>query len=617
MADRATATGPQVAGAPRRPGRVPAPVLAAGAASVALVGLWLAAPPMGTDLSAQVARADFFAAYGWAPLDLRWYGGVAPYGYSLVTPPLMAWFGPGPVGAAAAVVSSLALAWLLVRTGTRRPLLGGVLGAACFAGNLVSGRVTFAAGVALGLLALVALVVLVSPAHRAPEPGAGVRSGAPAGPAGAWAAPGPRPALRRVTWLGTAGVLAVLAAAASPVAGLFVGLAGTALVVAGRPRRPRPQDPPSYTEPGRDELSERPGSVKLGGSWVRTGGAVLVVGAAVPVAVMGGWFGSGGWMNMSHADMLHASLTGVAVALLVPRPVVRAGALLSAAGVVAAYLVHTPVGLNATRLATMFALPVVAACAVEPSWLRRWHQRRPGPGAGPAGPGARQRVAWLAVALVALAVWQPPVIAGDLAGAGDPAASPAHFASLRAELDRREAGRVEVVPTEHYWESAHLDFLARGWLRQVDLDRNRLFFDGSLDPESYRLWLVDNGVSHVAVPAGPVSWVGGTEAELIEAGLPYLTVVWSDPDWTLYEVAGRPAVVEGPARLAGVEPDRLVVEAGGPGEILVRLRWSRWLAVSGPAPACLEPAGAWITVRLTGPGTYRLTGSVLAPGPRC
>ena len=44
---------------------------------------------------------------------------------------------------------------------------------------------------------------------------------------------------------------------------------------------------------------------------------------------------------------------------------VRIGALLSALGVVAAFAVHTPVGLNATRLASMFALPVVAAVPLQ------------------------------------------------------------------------------------------------------------------------------------------------------------------------------------------------------------------------------------------------------------
>jgi hypothetical protein len=371
-----------------------------------------------------------------------------------------------------------------------------------------------------------------------------------------------------------AGLLAALAAAASPVAGLFAGLAGAALLLGARPRTP--------------------------GSW---GGLALIAGAAVPMAVMAGLFGSGGWMNISRSDMVHAAVASLAVAALVPHRAVRVGAVLSAAGVLAAYLLHTPVGLNATRLATMFALPVVAAYAVRPGWLRlpQFHT-----------------AVWLVPVLIALAWWQPPVLDRDLATLDDPASSRGYFAPLQAELDRRRpAGRVEVVPTVNYWESAYVEPLARGWLRQVDLDRNALFFDGTLDANSYRAWLADNGVSHVALPHSEVSWVGRREAELVQRGLPYLRQVWTNQDWTLYEVAGGSTIVEGTAALVEASADRLAVDVTGPGEIHLRVRWSRWLAIDGPGDPCLVPAGAWTAMRVTEPGRYEITGAVIAPGPRC
>jgi hypothetical protein len=512
------------------------PALTTGLAAAVVTGVWLAAPPMGTDLSAQVARADFFAAYGWAPLDFRWYGGVSPHGYSLVSPPLMAWLGPRPTGALAAVVSSVAFVLLLLRTGAPRPLLGGVLGAACFVGNLVSGRVTFALGVAIGLLALLVLTDA------------------------------------RVRALPAAGLLAALASATSPVAGLFVGLAGVALFI-----------------------SDVSGPNAL--RWLR--GAVLVAGAALPLAVMAGLFGTGGPMNMTGSDALHAAVASLAVAGLVPRRAIRIGALLSAAGVVSAFALTTPVGLNATRLATMYALPVVAAYARLP--FR----------------GIRPTAVWLAPVLVLLAWWQPPVLDRDLTNAGDPAASPAYFAPLNAELARQNpAGRIEVVPTEHYWESAYLEApLARGWLRQADLRWNPLFFDGTLDAESYHEWLVDNGVSNVALANVEVSWIGAREAGLIRQGLPYLTPVWSNQDWTLYEVASEPGIVAGPASLVEAAPDRVVVAVTRPGEVSLRVRWSRWLRVDGPA--CLAPAGDWTTLRTPEPGSYTISGSLTASGPRC
>jgi hypothetical protein len=506
------------------------------AVAVALAVAFLLAPPMGTDLSAQVARAGFFDRHGFAPVDFGWYGGVSPYGYSLITAPLMSLLGVRVTGALAAVLSALVFVLLLLRTGARRPFLGGVLGAVCVAGNLVSGRVTYAVGVAFGLLALLALTA-ARPSLRAPA----------------------------------AVVAAALAAAASPVAGLFTGLAGVAVALSDRSRR--------------------------------RSGVAVAAGAAVPLAVMALLFGDGGWMNISGLDALRAGTVSLAVALLVPRRSVRIGALLSAGGVAAAFALHTPVGLNATRLAVMFALPVLAAY-----------------GRLPAVADARRRAALLAAVLVLVAVWQPPVSRTDLRGAGDPTADRGYFQPLLDQLARRPAGRVEVVPTANYWEAAHVPQatpLARGWLRQLDLARNPLFFDGTLDARSYAAWLRENSVAYVAVAAAPPSWVGRREAELIGGGLPYLREVWHDPRWRLYTVVGPTPVVGAPGRLGEADAGRVTFTADRPGEdVLVRVRWSRWLTVDGPG-ACLAPAAlGWTTVRVTRPGPH-VVSSGLWPGPRC
>src|SRR5690606_23880066 len=157
----------------------------------------------------------------------------------------------------------------------------------------------------------------------------------------------------------------------------------------------------------------------------------------------------------------------------------------------------TPVGLNATRLATMFALPVVAAYAVLPR--------------------LRPTVVWLVPVLALLAWWQPPVMDTDLATIDDPASAAEFFEPLDRELARRPPGRVEVVPTVNYWESAYVASapLARGWLRQADRRWNPLFFDGTLTADTYRDWLVETGVSYVALSTGALSWVGSREAALI------------------------------------------------------------------------------------------------------
>ncbi|KWV30475.1 hypothetical protein AWV63_22820 [Micromonospora rifamycinica] len=594
--------------------------------AVVLAGVWLALPRLGSDLSAQVARADFFAAHGFALVDLRWYAGIQPFGYSLVSPPLMATLGVRPTGALALVGSAAAFAALLVRTGVPRPLLGSLVGVLTITGNLVSGRVTYALGVAFGLVALLALTLPTADAapgtppadrsaRRTPDPG-GRRAAGPGGPQAA--DPGRRraagPGASRVAgpgWRRVRPVLVVLgalaASATSPVAGLFVGLVGAALLVDRR-----------YAD-----------GLLLGGT------------AAVPLAVTGLLFGEGGWMNISRTDTLRSVTVSLLVAALVAYRPVRVAAVLAAAGVLAAALVHTPVGLNATRLVTMFALPVLAAAARPPGWLTARPPRRADPGSGgttpslpptdaTAGSGqvpgtgraGRARGGWTgAVALTALLAvvcwWLPPVVAADLRSADDPTADRSYFAPLAAELGRRGlTGRVEVPPTRNYWEAAQLGEvpLARGWLRQVDIGRNPLFFTTvpgaggtgvPLTADSYRAWLDEYAVQYVAVPDAPLSWVGRAEAELVGAGLPYLTEVWSDRHWRLYAVTDPTPLVAPPGVLVRQDAATLTLRITAAAQVLIRIRHTRWLTAS--PPATITPDGPWTLLTVPTPGTWTLT----------
>ncbi|WP_422755212.1 hypothetical protein [Micromonospora sp. WMMD708] len=566
--------------------------------AVVLAGVWLASPPLGSDLSAQVARADFFAAHGWALVDLRWYAGIGPLGYSLVSPPLMATLGVRPTGALALVVSAAAFAALLVRTRVPRPLLGSLVGVLTITGNLVSGRVTYALGVAFGLAALLALTL---PADRHGPDGPGFapgtqgwadRRGSAGGADGRGGAAGADRRGGRWTRGGGWGrpVLAVagaaLASASSPVAGLFVGLVGVALLVTRR--------------------------------WAD--GLLLGVAAAVPLGVTGLLFGEGGWMNISGSDTLRSVTVSLLVATLVAYRPVRVGALLSAGGVLAAALVHTPVGLNATRLVTMFALPVLAAAARPPARLPR---RRAAAGSGgatrpvpPVGLSAGTGAVALAVLLAAVCWWLPPVVAADVRSADDPTADRGYFAPLAAELGRRGlTGRVEVPPTRNYWEAAQLGEvpLARGWLRQVDIGRNPLFFttvpgaDGTgvpLTADSYRAWLDEYAVQYVAVADAPLSWVGRAEAELVGAGLPYLTEVWSDRHWRLYAVTDPTPLVAAPGTLVRQDAATLTFRTTAAGRVPVRVRHSPWLTVSPDATVTSD--GPWTLVTVPHAGTWTL-----------
>jgi hypothetical protein len=532
--------------------------IVAGVTAVALGVAYLLLPRLGSDLSAQVARAEFFAGHGYTPVDLRWYAGVNQLGYSLLSQPVMAVLGVRVTGAIALVAAAVVLAALLRRTEAPRPLAGALIGAVCIAGNLLSGRVTYGLGVLFGLAALLALTY---------------------------------PGVRAV-----AAVAALLAAATSPVAGLFLGLAGVAQLASRRV----------------------------------ADGLLVAVPAAIPLAATAGLFGDGGWMNISHADAVRAIVTSLVVALLVPRRPVRVGGVLSAAGVLGSALLHTPVGLNATRLVVMFALPVLAGYAAVPRlrsrdlpaapglpvtpWPGRW--RRPGPG-GPAWTRRALPAVALVVLLVAVCGWQPPVVVGDLRDIGNPTADPAYFAPLRERLARETlTGRVEIPPTRDYWEAAYLGDvpLARGWLRQADIDRNPLFFETvpgaagtgvALTSASYRAWLAEQAVQFVAVPTAEFSWPGRAEAGLIAAGQPYLRLVWSDPRWRLYAVADPQPIVARPATLVSQTAAAVTFDAPAAGDVTVRVRHYRWLRATGGAS--VAACGDWTVVRVPAPGRYTLT----------
>lgn len=546
---------------------------------VAGVGLVLAvafllAPPLGTDLAAQVARADFVARHGTAPVDFGWYGGVHQFGYSLLTAGLGALVGVRLLGAVAAVVAAAALGWLFVRHRARRPLLAGVLGAVVLVGNLASGRITFAVGLALGLLALVAV--------SADRPGRPVR-------------------------LALAALLAALATWASPVAGLFTGLAGAALLLASlRPGTAgtslRPGAAVRSAPPAGTGLVSRPGPGRpLPAGWrvdrPVAESLVLCLAPALALAPMALLFGNGGSQPFTAESMRINVALAVLVLVVLPRQrrALRVGAALTVLLLVAAFYVPTPVGSNALRLPMLFALPLLAGYAPLPT-------------------------GWLAALLAATVWWQNPVMTSDLGRAGSPESSAAFYRPLVAELARRApVGRVEVVPLRDHWESAYLPStvpLARGWERQVDTDRNALFYRTGLDAPGYADWLRRNAVRYVALAPDsvPDRWAR-EEAALVAGGLPYLRQVWADDTWRLYAVTDPTPLVDAPGRLVASDPGGVRFTApADAGDLLVRVRWSRWLSLDGPGGCLTRGPDGFVTVRVDDAGEYHLTSSLRPRG---
>jgi hypothetical protein len=109
------------------------------------------------DVAAATYRADLFAAHGFALWNGNWYGGHYTLSYSVLAPPLLWLLGATPLAIGSAIAST-ALFQVMVRRHFGPAALAGAVWFALTAGTLVyHGQVTFGAGVALGLLALLAL----------------------------------------------------------------------------------------------------------------------------------------------------------------------------------------------------------------------------------------------------------------------------------------------------------------------------------------------------------------------------------------------------------------------------------------------------------------------------
>ena len=303
---------------------------------------------------------------------------------------------------------------------------------------------------------------------------------------------------------------------------------------------------------------------------------------------------------------------GVAVALVAALPrgerVLRIGAALYAAVLLAGVLMDTPLGGNLVRLAAVFGGPLAAGGL--------WTQRR----------------AVLYALALPLLYWQwlAPV-RSVLRGAGDRSASAAYHAPLVAELDRRAAAegpfRTEIPFTANHWETRFVPLshpLARGWERQLDVKLNRLFYDERpLTPARYRAWLDDLAVRYVALPGAELDPAGAAEGRLVEDGrVPGLREVWRSRDWRLYRVGGSRPLAGPPVRVTRIGPAGVDLTTPRPATTTVRVRFTPYWALVRGRGCVGRAAGGWTRVRLDDAGDARLAvrfapGRIRATSPRC
>jgi hypothetical protein len=351
-----------------------------------------------------------------------------------------------------------------------------------------------------------------------------------------------------------AAVLALLSSLLSPVAALFLGVAAAALAVTRH--------------------------------WAEC--AAIAVAAALPLGVMAA-FSDGGVQPMGVQNWLPPLLAAAGVLVLIPRRwrLVRAGAVFYGIGVIVATAVPTLVGSNVARLGELLTGPLLAGMAGTGSVRRRW---------------------LLAAGLAAAAVWQVAQPADDLAQGNAPPYAP-QTAALVRELAALHAdtARVEAVPQYGHWESQELASavpLARGWERQVDTERNPLFYGGILTPSAYHAWLRYNAVRFVALSSATPDPAAVAEAATIRAGQPWLVPVWHDAFWRLYRVTGTNPLASPPATVTGSTPAQITLRMSRAGTTVVRVHWSPLLRAAG---ANVTRRGPWTQLSVTRPGVYHLS----------
>ena len=370
--------------------------------------------------------------------------------------------------------------------------------------------------------------------------------------------------------------LAVATTAASPVAGLFLAMGGIAHALARRERA----------------------------------GLAIAAGAFLPALALALAFPEGGSQPFGFRAFACVVVAALVVHRLLPREerTLRTTAVLYALATAAAFAIATPMGSNATRLAAMFAGPLLACALI--------------------GRASPRVIVAAALPLLVYQWWGP--IRETSKGAGDPSSELAFYRPLLNFLEGRAdaSTRVEIPFTRMHWESVHVARrypLARGWEAQLDGKYNPLFRQGRrLTSERYRHWLNDNGVRYVALPEVPLDPAARQEARLIEQGLPFLKLVYSDRQWRVYEVRHARGLTRtgSGARIRRIGPTSFTLEAGRRGPVLVRVRYTPYWRVTH-GDACVERAAEdWTLVRARTPGRIRVAAKfdplrIVRRGPAC
>jgi hypothetical protein len=597
--------------------------------------LYVLVAPLSTDLAAAGYRADLFARAGFTLWDDGWYGGHHLLAYSVIAPALSALLS-AQLLAALSMTAAVALFAALIdgcfaARATRVASCWFALGAAV---GLLSNRVAFELGLAVGLAALLAARAATRPNGADMASSAG-RAGGRTHPRGAGGQT--RPWARGALAL----LLAFACALASPIAGAFLALAALAWALASGYVRER-----STTRSPAVRASAAP--------WLALS---IAAAALVPIALLALAFPEGGSEPFVASAFYPVLALVLLIAVTIPpqQRVLRVGTLLYALALIGAYVVPSAVGGNADRLGALVSGPLLVCtlaglgsagasgrrASVDASNEGASGDAEPAEASGARRPRAAgsQASRWRRWALFALAplllYWQLRAPISDYASAAsDPASRSSFYAPLLAELRRLHVGygaspaRIEVVPTRNHMEArwvADRVSIARGWERQLDIARNGIFYGRSsstLDAARYRAWLSQNAISYVALADAPLDYSARAEARVVAAQPAYLHEVWRSRHWRLFAVRHATPLAQAPSMMTQLSSDSFTLRAPAAGTFAVRLRFTPYWSIAAGRGCVQRARGGWTEVRTPSAERVRVTigfslARVLGDSPRC
>lgn len=482
-----------------------------------------------TDGANQRFRSFLFRDVAMVPWNNQWFGGHHTPAYSLIGPPISAILGGMVTGMIAALVTAVVCDELVgtalqLDPTSRRRRAAAAAAALTAAAPMFIGQTAYSLGVVFGCLTVVAVL----------------RD-------------------RPFVAVGTA----LLCAAASPAAGLFLGLSCGALVMANHRR-----------------------IVAL----------VAATTSAVTFLLIAWLFPEGGsyfpysWLGALNLALLLAVIAGAGYRYRVVWWGVIGYVVLGIATLVGT----TGMGNIVARFAGLAAAPMVVATARWRTWL-------------------------VAVAATGLVCYQWAPVSGIALADVGAVREAADYDGMLAAIDdiQRQSAQVvvvEVVPVRTHDEA---DFvarrfpIARGWHRHLDRRDNMLFYEGQLSDDEYRAWLVEHGVSVVAIADVKLDYGGTREHGVLLTPPDYLSLVYQDDVWRVFVVDPQPRLATGSATLSAMTPDTFTLDFTEAGSSTVKVKFSPWFVVDGAA-CVTEGEGGWTVVEATDPGpvTVRATLSI-------